>query len=332
MNYKMVFKDIMRTYEVDRDRAAARLRHRREEVYGKVPRIREIDRELALAGISAARQIAAGGGNVQTLLDELRKRCAALKKEKKRLLSKIDKSDVYFTDIYKCGICQDTGHIGIGGERCQCLNQRLIDKYYDLSNIRYIVNEENFTTFDFGYFSETVDKALGVSPRQNMERVYKSTREFIEEFGSVFQNLLFYGSTGLGKTFLCNCIAKELLDNGKSVLYVTTPRIIKMVEDYRFNRNEVEESRYTIDAVTDVDLLILDDLGSEFGTVVTSAALFDIINERLLAEKPTVISTNLTLPELEKQYSDRIVSRFLGNYIMFKFVGDDIRAKKKYGG
>ena len=332
MSYKNAFKDVMRAYEVDRDRAVVLLNERRKELYRRLPRVREIDNELSHIGISVAKKVLIEGGN-QVLFEGLRQQSIVLKKEKERLLSENGVSEGYLADIYRCAVCQDTGYTQSHlSERCKCLKQHLIDKYYTLSNVRGLLEEENFDTFDMRYYSESLMPSEGMSSYRNMQLIYQTALKFVEEFDRTFQNLLFYGDTGLGKTFLCNCIAKDLLDAGHTVLYVTAPRIFKLVEDYRFNRDNVEDSDYSIDAVIDVDLLILDDLGAEFSTVVTSAFLFDIINQRLLAKKPVVISTNLSPAEFEIQYSDRIVSRFLGHYKMSKFYGDDIRAKKKYSG
>lgn len=331
MSYKYAFRDIMRAYEIDRDRAAALLNERKSEIYRKLPRVEEIDGELSTAGISAVKGVLDGAVCADTLLEKLREQSAGLKKEKEQLLAENGVPEGYFTDIYRCSLCQDTGFIEAKG-RCQCLKQRLIDKYYDLSNVKGVLERENFDNFDFRYYSEEIDPANGISPKRNMEIIYQTASNFVMSFKDTFQNLLFYGDTGLGKTFLCNCIAKDLLDIGHTVLYVTAPRIFKVIEDYRFNRDEMEEPDYAIEAVTDVDLLILDDLGAEVSTMITSAALFEIINQRLLAQKHTVISTNMSPAEFEAQYSDRIVSRFLGHYKMSKFYGGDIRAKKKYSG
>lgn len=334
MSYKQAFKDVMRIYSIDRDASASLLKERRAEVYRKLPRVEEIDMLLSNASITAAKQIL-NKGDASSLLKELQDKSLSLKDEKSKLLAENNIPNDYFTNVHKCDLCKDTGYAD-NSKRCSCLNQRLIDKYYDLSNIRGLLKEENFDTFDLRYYSKTENAARGMSPHRNMQMIYKAALDFVMEFnpddGDSFQNLLFYGDTGLGKTFLCNCIAKDLLDRGHTVLYVTAPQIFKLVEDYRFNRSDLIEPDYAIDAVTDVELLVLDDLGAEFSTVVTSSALFNIINQRLLAKKPTVISTNLSPAEFETQYSDRIVSRFLGNYKMLKFFGDDIRAKKKYGG
>jgi len=339
----MAYKEIMRTYEAERDRAEALLRKRRTEVYKRIPRVREIDERLKESGINTAKQLLFQPVESQNnLLESLRNHHNELRIEKQQLLQEKGIPEDYFTDIYRCNLCADTGYIapdshentGIIGssERCNCLKQRIIDKYYDLSNLRGLLAEENFDTFDIRFYNDDVVGSDGVSPRRNMQINFQKAMKFALEFGNTFQNLLFYGDTGLGKTFLCNCIAKDLLDKGRTVLYVTAPQIFKVIEDYRFNRNAMEEPHETIDAVTDVDLLILDDLGTEFDTLVTSAALFNIINQRILARKPTIISTNLQPADFESHYSDRIVSRFYGHYTSLEFYGEDIRAMKKYSG
>jgi len=341
-SYKVAFKEIMRTYEADRDRAATLLRERRAEVYKCVPRVREIDERLKESGVNSAKQLLFQPvENHKALLESLREHHNELKAEKWQLLHENGVPEDYFTDIYRCNLCADTGYVQannnnhektVSAERCNCLKQKIIDKYYDLSNLRGLLAEENFDTFDFRYYSDEAMQDESVSPRRNMQIIFQTSMNFVLNFGNIFQNLLFYGSTGMGKTFLCNCIAKDLLDKGRTVLYVTAPQIFKVIEDYRFHRDSLEEPNETVDAVTDVDLLILDDLGTEFDTVVTSAALFNIINQRILARKPTVVSTNLQPSELEVHYSDRIVSRFLGHYKLTEFYGEDIRAMKKYSG
>ena len=155
--------------------------------------------------------------------------------------------------------------------------------------------------------------------------------KFTQDFDKKFQNLLLYGKTGLGKTFLCNCMAKELLDSGKTVMYVTASQLFKLIEEDRFNRIGDEDipSHY-MDDILSVDLFIIDDLGTEFSTILSSAELFNIINTRLINRKPVVISTNLSMEDIINQYSDRIVSRIVGSYTSLEFFGDDIRMIKKF--
>jgi len=326
VSYKTAYTEIMRVYEADRDRAGRLLAQRKKELYTRCPRILEIDTELRLTGIAIAKHMIAGDHEG---INALREKTSALRKEKESLLLEAKIPEDYFTDIYKCGKCNDTGFVQ-HKERCSCLKQRLTDKYYDLCSIRNVLEKENFDTFDLRLYSNVANKNTGISPKQNMKSIFKAAMGFVDNFDEKFQNMLFYGDTGVGKTFLCNCIAKDLLDKGYSVLYVTAPRIFKVIEDFRFNRENMKEPDYAIEAITDVDLLILDDLGAEFSTILTSSELFGIINQRLLSKKSTVISTNLLLPDFETQYSDRIVSRFLGYYTLSKFYGEDIRAKIKH--
>jgi len=328
MSYKTAYKDIMREYETDRDIALTLQKKRRLEIYESLPRIKEIDAELAQIGISITRMAISSKGS----LDNIQHQSKALREEKQQLYEKNGITEDYITNTYLCKKCQDSGFIQ--NERCTCLKQRLIEKYYDISNIRGQLAVENFDTFDIRYYSETINPKTGVSPQRAMQVTYQKALGFVKQFdeSGKFHNLLFYGDTGLGKTFLCNCIAKDLLDSGRTVLYVTAPQIFKLIEDHRFNRNESELSDDAINSVTEVDLLILDDLGAEFSTMVTSAALFNIINQRILSKLPTVISTNLSPAELESNYSDRVVSRFWGYYQACKFYGEDIRHKKRIEG
>jgi DNA replication protein DnaC len=318
----------MRTYEKDRLAADNLMKMRRDEIYFAIPRIKEIDAELTQFGLSVAKRILSAK-NGEELLAELQQKNNALLKEKEELMRQHDYSEDYLKNVYQCTACEDTGFIG--NARCNCLKQRLINEYYELSNLGAILKEENFDTFDLNYYTEETDPRTGLSPRAHMRKIYINCLNFTTNFDTEFTNLLLYGSTALGKTFLCNCIAKELLDAGKNVIYLTSSKLFRLVEDLRFNREEEDEPDDYLEMVFQSDLLIIDDLGTEFLTVLTAAELFNIINTRFLERKPTIISTNLSPGDFEKQYSDRITSRLLGNYTILKFIGDDIRLKKKYG-
>lgn len=332
MKYKNAYREVMREYEVSRLRAEELQTVRCEEIYKKTPRLAQIDKRLGAVGLSLARLAMAGDENG---LRNVREKLDALKQERSSLLAKKSISENYLKPAYICKHCADTGYIsdlpGIAATPCACLKQRLIEKYYSLSNMREVLCEENFDTFDIRLFSTEIIENEGLSPRANMETNHRDAIKFVQNFESEFQNLLLYGETGLGKTFLSHCIAKDLLDAGFTVLYLTVPRLCKVIEDARFNREYLTAPDEMLEAVDQVDLLVLDDLGAEVSTVITSAALFDIINQRLLTRKHTVISTNLTPNGLASQYSERMVSRFLGNYLGLKFFGEDIRVKKKYG-
>jgi len=333
MGYKTAYKEVMRSYEVSRAKAEELLSERKAALFKSFPRIEEIDQALLELGLSLAKLALAKD---ETGLLNTRSKAEALKQEKTDIMTANNVPTEYLTAVYKCSICSDTGHKPpVPGQlpvRCGCLSQRLIETYYSLSNIKGVLEEENFDTFDHRCFSSNIVEAEGLSPCANIQHVHRIATNFVQNFDSKFDNLLLYGRTGLGKTFICHCIAKDLLDTEHTVLYLTAPRMFKIIEDFRFSRETQDTPSEMLEAVNDVDLLILDDLGAEFVTVITSSALFDIINQRLLARKPTVISTNLSPIELERHYSERIVSRFTGYYQMIKFFGDDIRVKKKYGG
>ena len=332
MNYKTIFRDVMRDYQQARDSAEDALAARKAEAYRLLPELQEIDRSLAKLGLSLARLAIAGD---TTTMGEVRQQTDTLKERREQLITTTFGAD-YLTLQYRCKSCQDTGYEpSTGGKpnrRCACLTQRLVNEFYSLSNIKTALAEENFDTYDFRLFSTELIPTEGLSPHANMQSVYRHAMNFATNFDTEFANLLLYGEPGLGKTFVCHCIAKDLLDSGKTVLYLTAPRLCKVLENYRFNRENMADPEELLTQIDEVDLLILDDLGAEFPTVVTSSALFDIINQRLLTRKHTVISTNLHPAALEQQYSERIVSRFWGNYKLIKFFGEDIREKKKYGG
>jgi len=321
-----VFKEVQRELEQERLKAEKALASRQEFLYEKLPEIKAIDEELSEIGLHLAKlalRPQAGAPTVATLQE----RSGELVCHREKLLYDNGYDDAFFDDVFFCLMCKDTGKTKEG--HCHCLKQRVIAKYYEMSNLSKVLAQENFDAFNLNYYSDVIDINYGISPKDNMARIWTISHKFVETFDKKFENLLFYGSTGLGKTFLSNCIAKELLDAGKTVLYTTAGQLFKLVEDHRFNRNGAKSPAY-LDMITEVDLLIIDDLGTEFPTVVTTSELFSYINARLLNKKSTIISTNLSLSDLEDHYSDRVMSRLFGEYTIMQFFGDDIRVTKKH--
>jgi DNA replication protein DnaC len=324
-----VYKEIMREYEIAQNEACNLSERRRATLYKKLPRIQAIDREMAAIGLSLAKMALSGNAGIAAA----RASYAALTREKAGLFAAEGIPEDYLTDVYRCAICRDTGFENlqdISPVRCICFKQRLIDKLYALSNLNDVLARENFGTFKLTHFSQTLLEEEGLSPRDNIKAVKKIAERFTKPFKPGAENLFFYGATGLGKTFLCHCIAKAVLDEGYLVLYVTAPHLLKLVQSHQFNRSDSDEAMEQLNAVQEAELLILDDLGAEFSTIITDSALFEVINQRLLDKRSTVISSNLSILELKEQYTERIVSRFIGNYKMFKFFGEDIREKKRY--
>ena len=216
---------------------------------------------------------------------------------------------------------------------CSCIKQKIFDIEYNKSNLGNL-EKDNFDNFNINLYSNDVDidkYSSKISPRQNILNIKKIIDNFIENFDNPEEkNLLFTGDTGLGKTFLSNCIANEILKLGKTVLYQTAPNMLDTIIDYRFGKDNVPNNIY--ENILNVDLLIIDDLGTESMNSMKYTELFNIINSRLLNQNnhitKTIISTNLNIQNLFDTYNERIASRFVGYYNICRFFGNDIRFKK----
>lgn len=325
MDNSKIYKDILRDYDRLRQDAGRLLNKRKEEVYEAIPRIRQIDEELTKTGILITKYALSGNTDA---IAEIKAKNLQLTAEKRVLFENSSFPKDYLTNIYQCPKCNDTGFAE--NKKCSCFSQKLIEKFYLISNLHEVLERENFDTFDFSFYSDEKDPNEGLSPRSKMQVIYQKSMEFAADFENKFANLLFYGNVGLGKTFLCNCIAKDVLNKGKTVLYATAGHLFKTIEDARFNRDEMEEPDEQVNFFYTVDLLIIDDLGTEFDTLATQTALFNIINSRILEKRHTIISTNLSVEELEAKYTERLISRIQGSYAFCKFFGDDIRMIKKF--
>lgn len=321
-----IYREVLREYDALRTRKAAELRERKESLYARLPRLAEIEEALSLLGASTAKAALGNPEKIEEVLAGLKEQQGRLTAERLEILAAAGLSPRLLELEYECGECRDTGYIG--NRQCVCMKRRVMDRLYDQSNVRDIIRQENFDTFDLRLFSSTPVPEEGISPKENAQRNLKTAMAFAEDFTG--GNLLLYGGAGRGKTFLCNCIAREVLERGRTVLYLTAGQMFKRMEEIRFGRAEGEETAEWDEELLEADLLIIDDLGTEFATVFTASELFRIINDRKLRRKPVVISTNLDFPALMEQYSDRVMSRLIGEYTTLKFFGEDMRMKKKY--
>lgn len=327
-------KTLLNEYENKRLEEIYNAEKRKEKIYTENPRLQEIDDIISKEGIRISMLLI--NSNDANLLKELNNKIDILKKEKEKILNSIGKTLDDLNPIYECTDCKDTGYIlkDYKTEMCHCLKQKLLDLEYNNSNI-YNLENQNFDNFLIDYYSNEIDEQkynAKISPRENIEKIKKLCYRFIENFDDEHEkNLLFTGNTGLGKSFLSSCIANEMLKKGKTVLYQTAPTMLDTVIDYRFGKNSSSKEIY--DTLLDVDLLIIDDLGTEFMNSMKFTELFNIINSRLLNTnnkiRKTIISTNLSLQNLYSNYDERIVSRIVGNYNICYFFGDDIRFKKR---
>ena len=209
-----------------------------------------------------------------------------------------------------------------------CFNKKAIDLIYKDSNLKNITTDENFDTFSFSWYNNTdIDPATGLTPYNNMQKVLKVCHDFVDNFDNTFSNLLFIGQTGVGKTFLSNCIARALMDSCHSIIYLTAGEFFDSFKSDDFK--EFGSSKFDTSFFIECDLLIIDDLGTEKASDYNFSNLFNTINERLLRRKSIIISSNLEMPDIETRYSQRIFSRLVSAYSILRLFGDDIRCMKK---
>ncbi len=317
------FNRILRQFDYKQARNKQLQKERQREAFNRIPRLEELHKRISNLGLTSIRLAMEDPSKKNIYEAELKESLAVLNMQKRALLMDSGYSEYYLDPVYDCSDCKDTGYIG--NEKCHCLQQALIDFSYEQSNLKDILKKENFETFSFDVYSNDKDPALGISPYENMQSVHSLCLDFVDTFSSEFKNLILYGHSGLGKTFLCNSIAKEVLDSGNTVIYLSSFQLFRLFENYRFHKEEGAVTNDDIENIFVCDLLIIDDLGTEFINNVTRAELFNCLNTRLLNKKSTVVSTNLAPGEWVNQYSERIVSRIFGYYTQLKFIGSDIR-------
>ena len=295
------------------------------EAYAQVPRIREIDMELRRTMAQAAQAAFLQGTDGRELLEQVRIRNMDLQQE--RALLAATHFEVGYLD--ESPICENCGGSGyVGTTMCECLRE--LCRQEQKKEISVLSGgKESFAQFKLEYYSDLIDPKYGASPRTIMERNFQNCRRYALTFSPNSGNLLFVGGTGLGKTFLSACVARAVADRGYSVVYETASHLFSKLEQAKFNSNE--ETRREADKLTACDLLIIDDLGTEMPGQFVTAALYSLLNDRLRAGMPMVISTNLNVDEMARRYSPQIASRLHGDFQRLTFVGEDIRVLKNRG-
>ena len=292
---------------------------RLHDAYAKVPRIREIDMLLRKSMALAMQAVFQTGSDAKAAMEEVKQANLALQAEKKALIE-ANFGPGYLDETPICPKCGGSGYIG--SYMCQCLRE--LCRQQQEKEVALLANDgQHFGAFRLDYYSDRPDPKTGISPRAIMARGYDICRDYAEHFSPVSGNLLFNGGTGLGKTFLSACIAREVAAKGYSVAYETASHLFSKMEKHRFHPDE--ETAEQVKRLNECDLLIIDDLGTELPGQFVTAALYTLVNDRLLAGKPMVISTNLTIDELGQRYSPQIRSRLQGSFQLLPFVGQDIR-------
>ncbi|WP_072524182.1 ATP-binding protein [Clostridium sp. Marseille-P3244] len=315
---------IMRQYEQTQLKNHNIQAERYEEVYRKLPEFKTLDESISVLSVQYGKKLLNGDDHA---LSSLKEELGILRKSKQALLASGGFPEDYLDPVYDCPDCRDTGYIG--DQKCHCFRQAVIRLLYEESNIKEFPTEASFDNFSLDFYSDAqYDKTTGRSARAMMEDTLRVCHQFIDHFGEKFQNLLFYGSVGVGKTFLSTCIAREIMDREFSVLYFSAPQLFSALTQNKFDRNDIDAKNMS-DYIFHCDLLIIDDLGSEYTNAFIASQFFTCINERLIHRKSTIISTNLSLESIADLYTERSFSRITSSYILLKMIGDDIRIKKK---
>lgn len=319
-----------RAFQADKDKRDALLAQRTQEIYRRVPRVEEIDRELR---VTVGRLMIAAfesEKDPQVMLESLRDHNLALQRERAELLVGAGYPYDALDEVVLCPHCDDSGLLS-DGSPCRCLmayytkeQNRRLSKMLDLGN-------QSFDTFSLDWYDSEKHPEYGVSPLKNMEIVLEICMGYAHTFGARSGNLLFTGAPGLGKTFLSACIAREVSGGGFSVVYDTAAHIFQQFESGKFGRDNPyeEDPDREINRYLNCDLLIMDDLGTEMTTSFVQSAFYRIVNERLINHRKTLLSTNLTPAEIGARYGAAIRSRIEGEYQIMRFFGKDIRIRKR---
>lgn len=292
------------------------------EIKTKHPEIAALSDALAGTSAKLFMLISDKSGDISTKLAQLEQENLSIQAQLKAALKKHGYEENYLEPIYSCKICKDTGIAY--GKRCSCFMEKVKKAASDDLNKSSPLRLCNFKDFSLSYYDDTLIAGIGTTARKIMEYNLSVCRKYADDFHLPYKSLLMRGKTGLGKTHLSLSIASEVLAKGYSVIYGSAPDIFRRIEKEHFNNQSDEE---TLDMVIKADLLVLDDVGAEFESKFYVSAMYNIINDRMNASLPTIVSTNLEHSELGKRYGERTYSRLSTMDELF-FAGSDVRIKK----
>lgn len=301
----------------------------REQLFQEIPRLSEINSELLSIGAAIAKAVVTNKPGENEKLRELSEKSLRLQDEQSKLLEDHHINKEVLEPHYYCTKCGDTGYIEENNRTvvCECLQKLMADVASEQLSADLPLHECTFENFNTEYYSKEPD-VLGKIPYNRMTNIYQYCVNYADTFNVHSKSILMKGGTGLGKTHLSLAIANEVIKKGVSVIYTSAPQILSKLEREHFNYryNEQED---TFNSLLKCDLLILDDLGTEFVSDFTRSCVYNLFNSRILANKPMIISTNLQLEELVTTYSQRFVSRLIGACDRLDFIGEDIRTAMK---
>ncbi len=312
------YNGIMKIYGDRQLRSYREQQERIREAYERVPALSALDEQISRESVAAAEAMLAGDRSLKaTLKDRIREISA----KKKSLLIGAGFSEDYLERRYECGDCQDSGFVN--GRKCHCFRSMQSRLLYQQSNVEKILRVQNFDHFDLSIFDnvEPISAANGKTNRAYMRYIRDALQKWCREFDTKHGNIILMGTTGTGKTYLINCVAKALLDSYHSVIYFSSTDLIEGFSRIMKDEGEQELS----DALLESDLLVIDDLGTEMVNSFTTSKLFYLINQRMIHGKSVIISTNLSFKGMRDLYSDRIVSRIMSEYEIVPLYGRDQR-------
>ncbi len=323
MSYsKATLSEATRILENRKNKAQRIQMARNLEVTEKIPLISKYEAQLSETGLAVVKAIGMGS-DAKEYIEQLSQLNLSVQESIKKLLIENGYPENYLETPYTCTECQDTGFKS--GYVCECRKELLKElAKKELASVSQS-DKCSFDNFNLEYYPDSVDSDLGVSPQKRMRNILEYCKCYADDFDTESESLYMHGATGLGKTHLSLAIANIVAEKGYRVIYDTAHNILSSLEREKFSYNNTGEKEKEI---LDCDLLIIDDLGSEFSTQFTVAAIYNIVNTRMNRSKPVIISTNLTEKELEEKYTQRVTSRIIGNYVSLLFIGKDIRQIK----
>ena len=290
--------------------------------YAREPRLKEIDLELRRSMILTAQTVFSQSGDIKAAMEQVKEKNLSLQQERAELIEACFE-DGFLDETPICTQCGGAGYVG--AKMCECLAE--LCRQEQKKELTVLTGgRESFSQFRLDYYSSTFDAKYYASPREIMEKNLNACRTYAATFCETSGNLLFVGGTGVGKTFLAISIARTVAERGYSVCYETASQLFSKLEKARFTADE--EAKKEVEKFTAADLLIIDDLGTEMPGQFVTAALYSLLNDRLLASKPMIITTNLNVEEAGRRYSPQIASRMYGSFQRHTFVGEDIRVLK----
>ena len=316
-----LYQAALRTVSARRQRAKAAAQDARAQAEAAVPELRAAEDALRACGVRCALAGARGAGRAEAAAA-----LAEARQKRDALLAASGRSPQALEPKFTCPLCQDTGVAH--GKTCQCVRREMQRLRREEIEAMSSLSVTRFDTMKLDYYPNTRDPQTGRSVRQYMAELLADLQDYAAAFDLDSENLMFTGNAGLGKTHAALAVAGAALDKGYDVIYISSPDFFSRVETLHFGSDPAGEKDALLETVTGADLLILDDLGTEFNSSFVISTLYSLLNDRLGRRRPTILTTNITDGTLlEKLYTEKVASR-ISAFVPYRFLGEDIRLKK----